>query len=66
MYDGNQTSLCFKCLACGEAFVLHYSIDILDEEVVNDLASSIAFDEPFDPYPHRVPEERKKNGSHLP
>lgn len=33
MFDGNQTSLAFKCKSCGESFVITYQIHMIGSKL---------------------------------
>ena len=67
LFDGNETSLPFKCKDCGESFVVTYKIRVPDRiEVSEDLLSELFSDEATIIFPNQVDEDTKKNGGHLP
>lgn len=62
-YNGNLTARIFKCNACGEAFSVYVK--------VFPLCPTLIWEEPeinanFDFFEHRVSEEEKEKGAHLP
>lgn len=71
LFDGNQTSLSFRCKDCGESFVLTYQIRVPDrieitEELLDEIFSENAFTLDTLLLSNQVNDEVKKTGGHLP